>query len=137
VSSYKLTTIVVDIAQKPPKCKDSPLTPIVTKISFSPFSARWGALTPKRGEGTSGTRVRPHAKFGVNRAAAGRVIVDKKRTNKQNKTNKQTYSKTYTSLFALTSELRVKSKNHICIHNNNNAKPCTKSIRFDKYSIIL
>ena len=73
----------------------------------------------------------------MNRAAAGRVIVDKKRTNKQNKTNKQTYSKTYTSLFALTSELRVKSKNHICIHNNNNAKPCTKSIRFDKYSIIL
>ena len=26
-----------DIAQKPPKCKNSPLTPIVTKISFPPF----------------------------------------------------------------------------------------------------
>jgi len=46
-----------DIAQKPPKCKNSELTPIVTKISFPPFSVRRGPLTPKRGEDTSGTRV--------------------------------------------------------------------------------
>jgi len=38
-----------DIAQKPPKCKNSPLTPIVMKISFPPFSAPRGPLTHKRG----------------------------------------------------------------------------------------
>ena len=70
-----------DIAQKPPKCRNSPLTPIVTKISFPTFSARRGPPTPKRGEDTSGTRVRPHAKFGVNWPADCREIVDKK-TNK-------------------------------------------------------
>ena len=90
-----------DIAQKPPKFKNFPLTPIVTKISFSPFSAP-GPLTTKGGEDTSGTRVRPHGKFGVNRPAGCREIVDKKRTK-----NKQTYSKTNTSPFALTSEWRV------------------------------
>ena len=31
---------------------------------ISPFSDRRGPPTPKRGEDTSGTRVRPHAKFG-------------------------------------------------------------------------
>jgi len=36
-----------DIAEKPPKCKNSPLTPVVTKISFAPFSARRGPPTPK------------------------------------------------------------------------------------------
>jgi len=71
-----------DIAQKPPKCKNSPLTPIVTKISFAPFSARRGPPTPKRGEDTSGTRVRLHANFGVNRPAGCREIVDEQ-TNKQ------------------------------------------------------
>ena len=86
-----------DIAQKPPKCKNSPLTPIVTKISFAPFSARRLPPTPKRGEDTYGTRVRPHANFGVNRPAGCREIVD--RTNK--KTKKQTYSKTNTSPFAI------------------------------------
>ena len=70
-----------DIAQKPPKCRNSPLTPIVTKISFPPFSARRGPPTPKRGEDTFGTRVRSHAKFGVNWPAGCREIVDKK-TNK-------------------------------------------------------
>ena len=92
-----------DIAQKPPKCQNSPLTPIVTKISFPPFSVRRRPLTPKRGEDTSGTRVRPHANFGVNRPADCREIVH--RTKKQ--TNKKTYSKTNTSPFALTSEWRV------------------------------
>ena len=67
-----------DIAQKPPKCRNSPLTPIVTKISFGPISARRGPPTPKRGEDTFGTRVRPHAKFGVNWPAGCREIVDKK-----------------------------------------------------------
>jgi len=52
-----------DIAQKPLKCKNSPFTFIVTKILFPPFSARWGPLTPKRGEDTPGTRLRPHAKI--------------------------------------------------------------------------
>ena len=92
-----------DIAQKPPKCKNSPLTPIVTKISFASFSARREPPTPKRGEDTSWPRLRPHAKYGVNRPASCWEIVD--RTNKQ--TNKQTYSKTNTSPFALTSEWRV------------------------------
>jgi len=63
---------------------------------------RTGAANHQRGEGTSGTRVRPHGKFGVNRPAGCREIVDKKRTK-----NKQTYSKTNTSPFALTSEWRV------------------------------
>jgi len=53
-----------------------------------------GGAKPKRGEDTSGTRVRPHAKFGVNRAAGYREIVDKKNEQK-------TYSKTNTSPFAL------------------------------------
>jgi len=79
-----------DIAQKPSKCKNSPLTPIVTKISFPPFSARRRPLTPKRGEDTSGTKI------GLNRPAGCREIVDKK-----------TYSKTNTSPFAPTSEWRV------------------------------
>ena len=89
-----------DTAQKPPKCTDSHLTPIVTKISFPPFSARRGPPTPKRGEDTFGTRVRQHAKFGVNLPAGCREIVDKK--NEQN-----SKSKTNTSPFALTNEWRV------------------------------
>ena len=84
----------LDIAQKPQKCKNSPLTPIVTKISFAPFSARRGPPTPKRGEDTSRPRLRPHAKYGVNRPAGCREIVDEQ-------TNKQTYSKTNTSPFAI------------------------------------
>jgi len=58
-----------DIAPKPPKCKNSPLTPIATKISFAAFSACLGPPTPKRGEVTSRPRLRPHANFGVNRPA--------------------------------------------------------------------
>jgi len=88
-----------NIAQKPPKCKNSPLTPIVTKISFPPFSVRRGPLNPKMGEDTFETRIRSHAKLGLNRPAGCREIVDR--------TNKNTYSKTNTSPFALTSEWRV------------------------------
>jgi len=57
------------------------LTPIVTKISFSPSPPR-GPLNPKRGEDTSRTRVCPHAKFGVNWPAGCREIVDKKSEQK-------------------------------------------------------
>jgi len=73
-----------DIAQKPPKCRNSPLTPIVTKISFAPFSARRGPPTPKRGEDTFGTRVRQHAKF----AWIGPRVVEKSLTKKRTKQQK-------------------------------------------------
>ena len=66
---------------------------------ISPLFAPRGSLTPKKGEDTSRPRLRPHAKFGVNRPAGCWEIVDR--------TNKQTYSKTNTSPFALTSEWRV------------------------------
>jgi len=68
-----------DIAQKPPKCKNSPLEIFVTinENFIFPFSAGRGLLTSKRGEDKSGTRVRPHAKFGLNRPAGCREIVDK------------------------------------------------------------
>ena len=65
-SGLDVCTHCWDMARKPPKCKNSPLTPIVTKISFAPFSARRGPPTPKRGEVTSRSRLRPHANFGVN-----------------------------------------------------------------------
>ena len=74
-----------DMAQKPPKCKNSPLTPIVTKILFPPFFAPRGPLTPTRKEETSGTRIRPHANFGVNGPAGCREIVDRT-AKKQKKT---------------------------------------------------
>ena len=70
-----------------------------TPMSFPFFLSPKGSLTPKKGEDTSRPRLRPHAKFGVNRPAACWEIVDR--------TNKQTYSKTNTSPFALTSEWRV------------------------------
>ena len=53
------------------------------KNFISPFSARRGPPTTKRGEDTFGTRVRPHAEFGVNWPAGYREIVDKKRTKQQ------------------------------------------------------
>jgi len=69
-----------------------------------PFFHPQGPLTPKRGEDTSGTRVRPHAKFGVNQPAGCREIVDKKNEKK----TKKTYSKTNTSpALRSTSEWRV------------------------------
>ena len=37
-----------DIAQKPTKCKNSPLTPIVTKISFPLFFRAPGAANPQK-----------------------------------------------------------------------------------------
>jgi len=73
---------------------------------ISSFSIRRGPLNHKRGEDTSKARERSHAKFGVNRPAGCREIVDKK-ANK-----KQTYSKTNTSPVALTSEFAD------CIYKN-------------------
>jgi len=40
-----------DIVPTPPKCKNSPLTPIATKISFAPFTARRGRQ-PRKAEKT-------------------------------------------------------------------------------------
>ena len=51
------------------------------QITQKMVSARRGPPTPKMGEDTFGTRIRPHAKFGVNWPAGCREIVDKK-TNK-------------------------------------------------------
>ena len=86
---------------KTTKMQKFPIDSYSNENFISPFSARRGPPTPKRGEDTFGTRVRPHAKFGLNRPAGCRKIVDKK-ANKQ-----KTYSKTNTSPFALTSEWRV------------------------------
>ena len=41
-----------------------------------------GAANPQKGRRPSGTRVRPHANFGVNRPAGCREIVDRTRKNK-------------------------------------------------------
>ena len=46
--------------------------------TFPPLPPPRGPLAPKRGQDTSGTRVRPHAKFGVFRPAGCREIVDEK-----------------------------------------------------------
>jgi len=65
--------------------------PFAFDIGFSrkflfPLFPPPGAANPqkgrRRGEDTSGTRLRPHAKFGVNRPAGCREIVDQK--NEQN-----------------------------------------------------
>ena len=56
---------------------------------FPSFCPPRGSLTPKRKEDTSRRRLRPHAKYGVNRPAGCWEIVDR--------TNKQSYSKTNTS----------------------------------------
>ena len=70
-----------------------------------PFVSPLGPLTPKRGEDTSGTRVRPHANFGFNRPAGCGEIVDNKKAKKQ---KNRAYSKTNISPFALTNEWCVK-----------------------------
>jgi len=85
-------------------------------FDISPFFCPpGGLLTPQRGEDTSGTRVRQHAKFGVNRPAGCREIVDKKADKKQ-----RTCSKTvYISPFALTSEWRVINNRPIFVFHCN------------------
>ena len=66
---------------KTAKMQKFPIDSHSNKNFISPFFARRGPPTPKRGEDTFETRVRPHAKFGVNWPAGCREIVDKK-TNK-------------------------------------------------------
>ena len=75
-----------DIAQKPPSF---PLTPIVTKISFAPFSARPGPPTPKRGDFVSRPGLRRHANFGVNRPTGCWEIVDRTKNKQKKPTVKQ------------------------------------------------
>jgi len=70
-----------DIAQKPPKCKNSPLTPIVTKISFAFFSARRGPPTPKLPRSRSWCLLYPEPKFHADRTILRWDILN--RTNKQ------------------------------------------------------
>ena len=74
---------------------------------ISHFYAPRGPLTPKRGEDTPGTRVRPHAKFGMNRPAGCREMVDKK-ANKQKKHTVKQY-------IALRSNERMAGNKHIYI----------------------
>jgi len=80
-----------DIAQKPPKCKNSPLTPIVRKFHLPLFPPAGGRQPPK-GEKT---RRNPGYARMQNMAWIGPRVVDKSLTNKQ------TYSKTNTSPFAI------------------------------------
>ena len=86
-----------DIAQKPLKCKNSPLT----LISFPPFSAPLGALTPKRG-GDIRNQSTPACKLWLESARG----LSRNRWQKK-RTNKKTYSKTNTSPFALASNERM------------------------------
>ena len=73
-----------DIAQKPPKCINSPLTPIVTKISLPPFSARRGRQPPK-GEKTHSE---PEYARMQNLAWIGPRVVEKSLTKKRTKQQK-------------------------------------------------
>ena len=78
-----------DIAQKPPKCKNSPLTPIVTKISFASFSARRGPPTLKLPRFRLWCLLYPEPKFHADRTILRWDILNRtnKQTNKQTKTN--------------------------------------------------
>ena len=84
-----------DIAQKPPTCKNSPLTPIVTKISFASFFRPPGAANPQKGRRHVPTQATPAMQ---NMAWIGQRVAEKSLTEQ---TNKQTYSKPNTSLFAM------------------------------------
>ena len=59
------------------------------KFHFPLFLPPPGAANTQNGKDTCGTRVRPHAKFGVNRPAGCQEIVDKKRTKTKKHTVKQ------------------------------------------------
>jgi len=72
----------VHARSKTAKMQKFPIDSRSNEISFPSFSVRRGPLTPKRGEDTYGTRVRPHANFGVNRPAGCREIVDRTKTTK-------------------------------------------------------
>jgi len=87
-----------DIAQKTPKCKNFPLTPIVTKISFSPFFRPPGAANPQKGRRHIRNQCTPACKLW--RESARGLL----RNRWPNKKNRKTYSKTNTLPFALTNE---------------------------------
>ena len=98
---------------KTTKMQKFPIDSHSNKNFIAPFFCPQGTLTTTRGEDTSGTRVRTHANFDVNRPSGWREIVDR---------TKKTYSKTNTSPFALSSEWRVIiiiskfMKCHVCLH---------------------
>ena len=71
-----------DIAQKLPKCKNTPLTPIVTIISFASFSARQGPPTPKLPRSRPWCLLYPELKFHADRTILRWDILN--RTNKTN-----------------------------------------------------
>jgi len=79
-----------DIVKKPQKCKNSPLTPIVTKISFIPFSAP-GAANPQKGRRHIRKQSTPACK--IWRESARGLSINRWPKKKQ----KRTYSKTNTS----------------------------------------
>ena len=75
-----------DIAQKPPKCKNSPLTPIVTKISFASFSARRGPPTPKLSRSRPWCLLYPEPKFHADRTILRWDILNRTKKTKQKQT---------------------------------------------------
>ena len=68
-----------------PKTAKMPKFPIDSNSNenfISPLFRPRESLTRKRGEDTSGTRVRPHANFGVNRPSGCQEIVDRTKKTK-------------------------------------------------------
>jgi len=86
------STCCWDIAQKPPKCKYSPLTPIVTKFHFPLHPPAGGRQPPKR----ENTHLEPEYSRMQNLAWIGPRVVEKSLTKKRTN-GKKTYSKTNTS----------------------------------------
>ena len=77
-----------DIAQKPPKCKNSPLTPIVTKISFASFSARRRPPTPKLPRSRPWCLLYPVPKFHADRTILRWDILNRTKQKTKTKTKK-------------------------------------------------
>ena len=75
-----------------PKCKNSPLTPIVTKISFASFSARRGPPTPKLPRSRPRCLLYPEPKFHADRSILRCDILNRtnKKTKKANLISRQT-----------------------------------------------
>jgi len=65
---------------KTAKMQKFPIDSYSNKNFISPFSVRRAPLTPKRRKDTSGTRLRPHANFGLNPPAGYREIDGTKKT---------------------------------------------------------
>jgi len=99
-----------DIAQKPPKCKNFPLTPIVTKISFASFSARRGPPTPKLPRSRPWCLLYPEPKFHADRTILRWDILN--RTKTANLISRQTLrcmASTNYTLSILSSKVNVAS----------------------------